>query len=280
MANLALIVTLLFQVVASPEELKCIGFIHDSLLPLDLYIAGTEREGIQAYATQGQLIYLDGKLLSTLKPGDIFWVVRPEGRIKNSLSLEPLGIYYKELGTIKIESVNKTAGIASVVTSCNYMYKGDLVIPQANKATVKFTGRLSDRLTPFPEGGLAGSIVLGQDDLREMATGHFCFVDLGARDGVKLGDRFTIFRPQAPFEPRDLAIAGKRSYTSYQKIQDRSYEAMLVDTLMQRNLPPRALGDLIIVEVGESTATGKIVNSSEEIHLGDLVARAITRDSR
>jgi hypothetical protein len=272
MATFALFVTLLFQVVA-PEELKCIGFIHDSLLPMDLYISGTEREGIQVLSTSGQLIYLSGKDTSSLKPGDIYWVVRPEGKIMNRLSEEIIGIYYKELGTVKIEVAEKESATASVLLSCDVMLKGDILVPQANKPPVKYAGRQSTRITPYPEGGLASSIILGKNDTQLLAAGDICFIGTGARDGVKLGDRFTIYRPHPPINPKDLAVAGKGRNLSYARVQDKSYENNLIDQLKERKLAPRVLGDLIVVEVAESTAAAKIVYSAEDVHLGDLVVR-------
>jgi hypothetical protein len=38
-------------------------------------------------------------------------------------------------------------------------------------------------------------------------------------------------------------------------------------------MPPRVLGDLIILDAGETTSVAKIVNSMSEIHLGDIVVR-------
>ena len=40
-----------------------------------------------------------------------------------------------------------------------------------------------------------------------------------------------------------------------------------------QTLPPQILGDIVVVETGESTSTGKIVNSLSEIHIGDLVIK-------
>jgi len=272
MATFALFVTLLFQLL-TPEELKCIGFIHDSLLPMDLYISGTEREGIQTLSTSGQLIYLSGKDTASIKPGDIFWVVRPEGKILNQLSQEIIGIYYKELGTVKIEAIDKESATASVILSCNVMLKADILIPQANKPPVKYAGQHSNRITPYPEGGLASSIILAKDDLRLMAAGNICFIGAGARDGVKLGDRFTIYRPHPPINPKDLAVVGKGKGLSYARVRDKSFESDLIDQLKVRKLSPRVLGDLVVVEVAESTAAAKIVYSAEDVHLGDLVVK-------
>jgi hypothetical protein len=43
--------------------------------------------------------------------------------------------------------------------------------------------------------------------------------------------------------------------------------------LHERKLPPQILGDIVVVETGDRTSTGKIVNSLSEIHVGDLIVK-------
>jgi hypothetical protein len=142
-----------------------------------------------------------------------------------------------------------------------------------NRPVVAFKGELSDRNTPFPKEGLASSIVLGKEDLREMAAGHFCFIAVGSREGVKPGDRFTIYRPQPPFDPQDLSATGAHSMTSYESFQTRRRLAEVIDVLSNRRVPPRVVGDILIVDVGETTSAAKIIYSRSEVHLGDIVVR-------
>src|SRR6266498_3421124 len=44
--------------VAMPEELKCLGFIHETLYPLDMFVSGTEQEGLATFLMEGALISL------------------------------------------------------------------------------------------------------------------------------------------------------------------------------------------------------------------------------
>jgi len=265
---------LLLMQVATPQEMHCLGFIQESSLPLDVYIAGTGEEGMTAFASESGLVYLNGPRVSTLKAGETYLVVRPEGRVRNRVTHEQTGIYYKELGTVRVELVGKDNATATVLVSCYVMHKGDLVVPYQPKPAVKFEGKLSNRLTPYPAEGLTSTIILGKDGLEELATGQFCFIGIGKRDGVKVGDRFTIFRPQPPFNPRDLIVDGTRSYMSYERLQAGTLEGGgQIDKLQDRSLPPRVLGDIVIVEVGDSTATARIIHCMNEVHLGDTVVR-------
>jgi len=272
MANLFLTLTLLLQV-AGPVELTCLGFIRSSMLPADVMIAGSREEGLAAYSSQGGVTYLNGPGIASLKVGEIYWVVRPEGKIRDRLTNEVVGIYYKELGTVRIEVVERESARATVLLTCAPMVKGDILQPPQSRQAVKFMGQPSNPLTTYPAEGITSSVVLGRDDLKEMATGNFCFIAVGARDGVKPGDRFTVYRPQAPFNAHDLILNATHGAPSYKQIQVGRYRGDLIDTLKRRNLPPRPMGDIVVVNVGETTSTAKIVNCIAEIHLGDIVVR-------
>ena len=51
--------------VAVTAELDCLGFISDTLMPLDIYVAGTEQEGLVTALMEGSLVYLNGSGLKS-----------------------------------------------------------------------------------------------------------------------------------------------------------------------------------------------------------------------
>ncbi len=275
-ADLIYMLTLLFLFalkVTTPAEMACVGSVQHSTLPRDLYIAGMEQEGILTYANEGQVIYLNGPRVSQLKPGMVQRVVRPEGKVRNRSTGDPLGLYYVDIGRISIEAVYQDSATARVILACQGMIKGDLVLADTPKPTVEFSGTLSNEITPIPRDGLVGSILLGKNDAREMAAGHFCFIGLGENDGVKVGDRFTVFRYYPKYNPQDMDSAGAGTDASYSQIGGPLYRYQLNGLLHRRSLPPQILGDIVVVEAGENVSTCKIINSLSEIHLGDLVVK-------
>lgn len=258
---------------AMPSELRCIGFISKSFLPMDMYISGTEYEGITTFAMEGAIVYLNGPGLTSAKVGQTLRVVRAEGKVSDPFTSEPIGIYYSELGTVRMDAMRKDGATATVITSCNIMFKGDVVLPLVEKPTVKGPKEVSNRLTPYPEDGLASYIILGKEDITYMSAGQFCFIGAGTQDGVKLGDRFTIYRAQPPFDAKDLIVNRAAGGTSYKQVQTGKYLSTFIQTLKNRKIPPRVLGDLVILDVGENTAVTKIIYSRAEIHIGDIVVR-------
>ncbi len=272
MATFALTLTMLLQVVSS-SEMNCVGFIRNSQLAAEVFVAGTNEEGTTALAVEGHLVYLNGPGLSTLRASGIYRVVRPEGALQDRGTREEMGTYFRSLATVRIERVDAESAAAVVLSTCQPIAKGDLVVPALEPGPVEFKGELSNRLTAFPAEGLSSVIILGEADLHQMATGNFCFIKVGTRDGVKPGDRFTVYRLPPPFQNRDLLVNGDGWKQSYRKVKVASYDPRLIAMLRERNLPPRPIGDIVVVEAGETSAAARVVNSLVEIELGDVVVR-------
>jgi len=272
MATLVLISMLILQV-AAPGEMSCLGFIKDGPAAMDLFIAGTEEDELTNYAHTGTLIYVNGPGVAALQPGQLYAIVRPEGKVRDQLTGEMIGVYHKEVGAARIETVRPDGASATVVNSCHVILKGDILVPAKAKEAVRFDGRPSDRLTPFDNQNLMATVVLGKDGIREMGQGHFCFIALGSRDGVRPGDRFAIYRPQPPFSSDVLAADGSGDGLAYEKVASGRYRLQLIDVLQKRRVPPRVLGDLVVLEVSETTAAAKIISSMVEVHVGDIVVR-------
>jgi hypothetical protein len=268
---LTLLLLFAFQVV-TPGEMACVGSIQESRLPEDVYIAGLDQEGAMTMATPNQILYLNGPGVSNLKIGAVHRVVRPEGSVRDPLTLFKIGTYYRDIGTIKIEAVGKGSAAARVTLSCQGMVKGDVVIPSTPRSAISFSGRNSDAITSIPSG-LSSTILLGKDDMRELVAGHFCFIQLGTRHGVKPGDRFTIYRQHPSFDPKDMDTVGTGANATFSSIRSGFLHHSLNSALKERTLPPKVLGDLVIVEAGEGISTGKIINSLSEVHTGDLVIK-------
>ncbi len=274
-ADLADMLTLLFLFafqVASPAEMSCIGSVQETKVPDDVYVAGVENEGMTTLVTTGQIIYLNGPGVPLLKTGTVQKVVRPEGKVRAPLTKEMLGVYYKDIGTIQIQSVEQKSATARVLLSCEGMLKGDLIVPNKPKPAVEFKGSLSNLLTPI-KPGLSGSILMEKDDARELAAGQFCFIRLGKRDGVKPGDQFIVVRPYPEFDPKDMDVGRSIAGSTDSSMGDGLSQHKLNSILYRRTLPPKVLGDIVIVEVGEGVSAGKIINSLSEIAPGDLVVR-------
>jgi len=124
---------------------------------------------------------------------------------------------------------------------------------------------------------LSGRIVLARDFDTVVGTGQKVYLNVGANQGVKVGDYFR----------------GVRSYTSDLKdpVDSLSFAASTVEDTQRRpatiegsfmtrgkgpnirvaDLPRRAVGEIVIIGVTPTTSTGMIVSSFEDVHVGDGV---------
>ncbi len=259
--------------VATPGEMACLGYALDSILPMDLYVAGIQNEGASIMAVEGDVVYLNGPKVTSLRVGEKSQVVRPEGRIRDPLTGVELGIYHRRLGTIQVERIDGEIATARVLLSCVGISKGDLVIPDTPRSIVEFSGDMSRKTTAIPQYGFASSIVLGQNDARELAAGQFCFIAAGARDGIRPGDQFTVVRPHPKYNPGERSIEDKISDASYASARSWGYLLRQSALLHNRTLPLQILGDIVVVDIGDKMSAAKVVNSLTEIHIGDLVVR-------
>jgi hypothetical protein len=70
-----------------------------------------------------------------------------------------------------------------------------------------------------------------------------------------------------------MAAKGTAAGATYSSMPSGIFGDKMESLLGDRTLPPKVIGDIVIVDAGEKMSTGKIVNSMIEIHLGDLVVK-------
>jgi hypothetical protein len=100
-----------------------------------------------------------------------------------------------------------------------------------------------------PNVDAQGSIVamLTKDQL--IGTGEIVFVDLGKGSGVEVGNRLFVVRRGDALPPKSKSTVG----------QD------------DRRFPARALGEVVIVEVGDKVSVALVTLAVQEMGVGDIV---------
>ena len=112
--------------------------------------------------------------------------------------LKETGQPYEEVGRVKIiDTRNKTA-IGQIEYACDGVNPGDTTIPFAEKQTLNFHAPIRfDRFLPATSK-VSGRIVMGKDFDSELGTGHKVYINVGANQGVKIGDYFRAVRSTTP----------------------------------------------------------------------------------
>jgi hypothetical protein len=133
--------------------------------------------------------------------------------------------------------------------------------------------------------------VLARDGQEIVARNQIVFVDLGREDNVQVGDYLTVYRPlgtgnifdkvtnesvsarDGNFQSNEYR-GGKFSNQSARKKGDQAGGRVVTTEDAKSRRPSgirRVVGELVILNVREKTATAMVVRTMQEVHTGDFV---------
>ncbi len=262
-------------------DLYCAGFVSKDLLPNANYVAGGLHTPSTTKYVNGDIIYLSGQ---GYQPGAEYAIVRElrdinerEAYTGQRALLSAVGQPYADLGRVKILDTRSKMAIAQVEFSCDSILPGDTALPFAEKPKVNFRPPSKfDRFAPSA-GRLAGRIILAKDFDVILGTGAKVYMNVGSNQGVKVGDYFRAVRAYTA-EERDPvdSLSFKASIGEDTQKKQPSYgHNMLMrstgPTIEVADLPHRAVGEIVVIGVTSTTATGMITFALEDVHIGDDV---------
>jgi hypothetical protein len=262
-------------------DMYCAGFISKQTLPDANYVMG----GLQTPSTtkfeRGEMVYMHGSGYSTGAQYEIVRALRDVNEYEvfpgQSKLLKETGQPYEEVARIKIIDTRGRSAIAQVEYSCDGVNPGDTAIPFAEKQMVNFHAPIRfDRFLP-PSNRVSGRIVMGKDFDSQMGTGHKVYINVGAAQGVKIGDFFRCVRGyEADLDDPVDSLSFKAAIAEDTQKKTPSVDPHMFTksngpVIHVRDLPRRAVGEIVIIGVTNTTATGMIVFSMEDVHAGDGV---------
>jgi hypothetical protein len=262
-------------------DLYCAGFISKQILPDANFVAGGLQTPTTTKFTRGDMIYLEGngfsagaeyEIVRALKDVNEYEMYPGEAKL-----LKETGQPYEEVGRVKIVDTRSKVAIGQIEYSCDGINPGDTAIPFAEKQAVTFhTPIRFDRFLPT-SSKLSGRIVMGKDFDSELGTGQKVYLNVGANQGVKIGDFFRAVRSYEAdlHDPVDSLSFKAAIAEDTQKKTPSVDPAMFTKgngpVIHVKDLPRRAVGEIVIIGVTNTTATGMIVFALEDVHAGDGV---------
>ncbi|MGP0018603.1 MAG: hypothetical protein ACLPHP_08560 [Candidatus Sulfotelmatobacter sp.] len=262
-------------------DLYCAGFISRQILPDANFVAGGLQTPTTTKFTRGDMIYLEGTGYSAGAEYEVVRALRDVNEYETfpgqKKLLKETGQPYEEVGRVKIIDTRHKTAIAQIEYTCDGINPGDTAIPFAEKQAVTFHAPIRfDRFLPATSK-LSGRIVMGKDFDSDLGTGHKVYLNVGANQGVKIGD---FFRATRSYES-DLKDPVDQLSFKAAIAEDTQKKTPSVDPAMftkgngpvihVRDLPRRSVGEIIIIGVTNTTATGMIVFALEDVHAGDGV---------
>jgi len=262
-------------------DLYCAGFISKQILPDANFVAGGLQTPTTTKFTRGDMIYLEGAGYSAGAEYEIVRALRDVNEYEmypgQKKLLKETGQPYAEVGRVKIVDTRSHTSVAQIEYACDGINPGDTAIPFAEKQTVSFHPPIRfDRFLP-PSNRVSGRIVMGKDFDSQMGTGHKVYMNVGANQGVKVGDFFRAVRSyEADLNDPVDSLSFKAAIAEDTQLKTPSVDPRMFTksngpVIHVRDLPRRAVGEIVIIGVTPTTATGMIVFALEDVHAGDGV---------
>jgi hypothetical protein len=262
-------------------DMYCAGFISKTVMPDANYVAGGLQTPNTTKFVTGDIVYLSGggytlggqySILRELKDQNRYEVFPGQAKM-----LAATGQPYGEIGRVRIVDMRSKMAIGQIEYSCDPVNPGDIAVPFAEKPSVSFHPPARfDRFVP-KTGKTSGRIVLAKDFDSTLGTGMKVYMNLGSNQGVKVGDYFRAVRNYSAdlADPVDtLSFAASTAEDTQRRppsIEGNWMTKTKGPNIHVRDLPRRAVGEVVIISVTPTTATGMIVFALEDVHVGDGV---------
>lgn len=277
--------------VAGRNNLYCAGYVQTSPINTDNKIVGGLEEQERFNYVQNDVVYVNMGANKGLNVGDMLAVVRPRGQVDTRWTQKSdLGFLVQEVGALEVIRVKNDVSVARVRSSCETFLLGDLVQPVAQRTSPMHQSR--GPLDQFADGtGKAtGRLFMARDGAEMVTRDQIVYIDLGAEDNVRVGDYLTIFRPlgkgnlfekaiEETINARDVDYqsriyrGGKFSNQAPRKSGERAGGSIVKTEEAKEGRPAirKVVGEMVVLNVKERTATAVITRTAQEIHTGDWV---------
>jgi hypothetical protein len=262
-------------------DVYCSGFISKQILPDANFVAGGLQTPTTTKFTRGDVVFLQGtgysvgaqyEIVRALRDIDEYEMYPGEKKL-----LKESGQPYEEVGRIRVVDTRNKVAIGQIEYACDGINPGDTAIPFAEKQMVSFhTPVTFDRFLPAASR-LSGRVIMGKDFDSQLGTGHKLYLNVGSNQGVKVGDFFRAIRSyEADLKDPVDSLSFKAALAEDTQKKTPSIDPNMFTkgngpVIHVRDLPRRSLGEIVIIGVTPTTATGMVVFSMEDIHAGDGV---------
>src|SRR5260221_13624130 len=185
------------------SAVNCSGFVTDQKVPDGIRIVSGEQSNYKIVFSRGEYVHINRGQDKGVRVGDRFSVVRPDKDPTDvpwfkwqTKLLRAMGQLYMDAGQLRVVSVQPKVSVARVSFSCDFMQRGDIVLPYQDRPAPVFKDPAAfDHFAPI-SGKPVAMLVAGRDYSQIFGKLTPVYVNLGTNQGGKGGDFFRIFRYQ------------------------------------------------------------------------------------
>lgn len=248
---------------------NCSGFVTDQKVPDEIRLISGEQSNYKITFARGDYVYINRGQDKGIQVGDQFSVVRPtkdpnvDWFKKQDSLMRAMGTHYTDAGQLRVIHVEPKTATAEVSFSCGVMLRGDVVrrfverpVPQYKEAAV------FDHFAPA-SGKSVAMVVNGADYAPVFGKHSIIYVNLGGKQGVRVGDYFRIFR----YQGSSSELAPQTQGSQYMMFGYGSTP----ERYTWKDLPREILGEGIVLNTNGNASTVLITFSAVPVYAGDFV---------
>jgi hypothetical protein len=259
--------------------INCSGFYTDQKVPDEIRLISGEQSNYKITFTRGDYVYINRGQDKGVRAGDRFVVIRSNENnlLKDEIIrktdvpwfqwqeklMKAMGTPYIDAGQVRVVNVQPKVSIAQVNFSCDYMQRGDILLPYQDRPSPPFKDAAAfDHFAPV-SGKPVAMVVSGKDLTDTYGRNSTVYVNLGANQGVKVGDYYRIFRYQGSHAETVPQTKGYQYMVYGFGSAPARYE--------WNDLPREILGEGIVFNVSHNSSTMMVTYSTGDIYAGDYV---------
>ncbi len=186
---------------------------------------------------EGDTVFVEMADLDTVDPGMNFAIFDLGEKIKHPRNGRKIGYQIFELGTLEITDIHDDVATAKITMTMREVLRGARVTPYIAPEKQIALKRANSDLNGYLIASKRGQSTLGQFDV--------VFTDLGAEDGLEVGNMLYISRPR---KASKMSLARKAK------------------------LPDVLIGQAVVLSTTKKTSAALILKSANSVFRGDQVA--------
>jgi len=258
----------------------CAGFINKDVLPNANYVIGGLDSPNTSKFVLGDPVYWPARAYATGSSSR--WCVSSRIRTKTlhlrdkTSLVKATGHAYAELGRIKVLDTRNHTPVALVEYSCEPMVRRH-ANPFAEKThvTLREAGRLDRFLLRTARPPVR--LVLARDFDTFLGMGSKVFVNVGANQGVKVGDYFRAVRPYWLDRDDEVDSLSLRAFGGGRYAKESAVAGAGIvrqerkgPVIHMSDYPRRSGGEMVVLSVTPTSSTAMVIFALEDLHLGDF----------
>jgi hypothetical protein len=260
------------------NDLYCSGTVTTENIPRSSYLITGEGSDYQVTYNYGDYVYLNRGSAQGTKVGDEFSVIRPDADPLRDVEwtkwqysiLRKMGTLWQDEGRVKVVVVRKNTSIAQVTHACNFLERGDVILPFAERRAPPLkSGANFDRFAP--ESGKAKAMVIeGKNFQQQLGTYDVMYVNLGWNQGVRVGDYFRVFRFTGT-QHEFVYQTGRFAFDIEGEWGPTFGMGSVPSKWDWRNTPREVLGEGVVVRTSPNASVVLLTFTLREVYTGDYV---------